>query len=751
MRVRGEDGQVLGIALAFLAFVAVLLGVTLMGATSQLHATQNLTQIRDDQYAAEASVYAAAKTMQGDVAMGADRGTSSTSCDFGPTPAFVVNDVEPSVACSPHAGSGVGDGNDADAAPNRPSYAVLALPSSGDEGVINLNEGDGQPCSPGQCQVNIFGPVRSNGGQCQIAAVACDTSPVQDPGVNPNTAAGYTPTLLTAPPSHSAPGCVNGQATFSPGTYHSLPVACPLLLFTAGAYYFDFTSPGLHTWTIPSGETVIGGTPDTRAGAPPGACLTDHALGSNGGVQFVFGGDSGMHVGSGANVHLCAQESTTSQEIAVYGVARPTVPLQSNDQSPRQSQSPDSSYMPRTSNATVDGNDQHASILAGQTASLAITRFRPLPPQSIVESATLELTHGEDPAMQSLTLNVRDGARTLASFASSSDPACVTNNQLCIGSTDHSDSLDVTSIFRDPTTSFFNQSALSNLNLAYTATAPAGTGSYSSSVDGVVLHVMYTPAHGWLPAADRMHPGPATWRLPGAVDGSRRDPRGRRHRLCADRDRPGGGHGQPGRFQSWCDRAYCCVPVGRKCAVCYGGRRIRSECHSHREREWGAAGDHVGDLRRRGCLSERAIQRIHPSPTTHGTSIDRGLERAGFSCRRAISCTQLNRSDSIAVKGEKGRPMREIIQEPAARDGGGDAGFTLIELLVVIVILAILAAIVVFAVGGITNKGQTSACDTDMKTIQTAEEAYYGSQTTGPLYGDGTDASQRGFPHGGSQ
>ena len=75
----------------------------------------------------------------------------------------------------------------------------------------------------------------------------------------------------------------------------------------------------------------------------------------------------------------------------------------------------------------------------------------------------------------------------------------------------------------------------------------------------------------------------------------------------------------------------------------------------------------------------------------------------------------------------------------------GDEGFTLIELLVVIVILAILAAIVVFAVGGITNKGQASACNTDLKTIQTAEEAYYGSQSTGPNYGDGPTLHTAGY------
>lgn len=55
----------------------------------------------------------------------------------------------------------------------------------------------------------------------------------------------------------------------------------------------------------------------------------------------------------------------------------------------------------------------------------------------------------------------------------------------------------------------------------------------------------------------------------------------------------------------------------------------------------------------------------------------------------------------------------------------GEAGFTLVELLVVIVILGVLAGVVVFAVGGISNKSVKAACDSDVATVQTAEEANY--------------------------
>lgn len=53
-----------------------------------------------------------------------------------------------------------------------------------------------------------------------------------------------------------------------------------------------------------------------------------------------------------------------------------------------------------------------------------------------------------------------------------------------------------------------------------------------------------------------------------------------------------------------------------------------------------------------------------------------------------------------------------------------DIGFTLTELLIVIVILGVLTGIVVFAVGAFSDRGEIAACKADMKTVESASEAY---------------------------
>src|SRR5258707_1227262 len=74
--------------------------------------------------------------------------------------------------------------------------------------------------------------------------------------------------------------------------------------------------------------------------------------------------------------------------------------------------------------------------------------------------------------------------------------------------------------------------------------------------------------------------------------------------------------------------------------------------------------------------------------------------------------------------------MEKLINRAVRRRRSGEGGFPLIELLVVIAVLAILAAIVIFNVTGVSDKGNKSACQTDLKSVQTASDSFYNEHSS---------------------
>jgi prepilin-type N-terminal cleavage/methylation domain-containing protein len=86
--------------------------------------------------------------------------------------------------------------------------------------------------------------------------------------------------------------------------------------------------------------------------------------------------------------------------------------------------------------------------------------------------------------------------------------------------------------------------------------------------------------------------------------------------------------------------------------------------------------------------------------------------------------------------------MDSAYNRVARRRRRGQGGFTLIELLVVIAVLAVLAGIVIFNVAGVANRGASSSCATDTKSVQTASDAWYNDHTQ--TYPPGGAATSKG-------
>src|SRR5262249_39642098 len=112
---------------------------------------------------------------------------------------------------------------------------------------------------------------------------------------------------------------------------------------------------------------------------------------------------------------------------------------------------------------------------------------------------------------------------------------------------------------------------------------------------------------------------------------------------------------------------------------------------------------------RRRSSARAGRSRSHPEPR----------RRTSQPLPAASQPTRMSKQDRITA----GEPLQEA---SAMQDQGNkEQGFTLIELLVAIVVVGILTAVAIVGIGGLTNKGSSSACSTSLDAARAAGAVYY--------------------------
>jgi hypothetical protein len=187
---------------------------------------------------------------------------------------------------------------------------------------------------------------------------------------------------------------------------------CPgaVVWLEPGAYYFNFgfaapapAPPAVWTITDPNVNVVAGTPRGWSVGAPdtvssPGGCTTDGDPPPNNGVQLIMGGTSRIEVDSGASVELCAQPSSTEQQLALYGLA-----ADHPDHTLEPTLATEVDGFRDSRNAFVIGESPVASAVARiapsgpSTAALTLSGFRQsVPAGALIDGVTLRVAHQDE-------------------------------------------------------------------------------------------------------------------------------------------------------------------------------------------------------------------------------------------------------------------------------------------------------------------------------------------------------------------
>jgi hypothetical protein len=355
-----------------------------------------------------------------------------------------------------------------------------------------------------------------------------DSSLKSCPNGTPSSVPSYLPDFSTSPPtglSGAIPTCAQATGNLlrmPTGLYSDVTKlnaltggSCTnkIIWFPPGKYFFNFTNAGAHEWDFAdSSDRVVGGTPfgwtaDANAtvnqipkanATNPAfhACVTDFdavprgADASNLGVQFVFTGDSHLNLQpAGGNFEICAQPSSSNQEIALFGV-----PQRGNSSSGSlgaTSVASSTAFGADINDAglTIDGAMSTATTAVAGTASATFAGFNQLnaatlPAGAVITQVVLRVTHQEGPNSAAVaTLNwggtYADGTVIPAQAMTK-----------CAAAAPCSDTYDVTALFNS--VAKLRGAGGQSPTLSYTATAAAGK-TATASMDGMALDVFWQP------------------------------------------------------------------------------------------------------------------------------------------------------------------------------------------------------------------------------------------------------------------
>ncbi len=539
-----DTGASLILALAFMTFLGLVVSALLTYTGTSLRSTSSTKIKAQSTYDIDGALQAAVNKVRADGTFtNAPAGPACPKLDFpGPNTGSNI-----AVACVGGDGTGAAGGGMEINPSNRPAYGLLTLGTGseigiqkGSNNVLSIN-GDtyvnSTPISIDQsgtaCAITALPPAppaacsgtwvqsgsltaRGTCGGTVVAAAGVNCSPanpvVPDPAVGQPAQYAQPAGPLTY---QAVPACGPARTlAFNPGYYDDAVAlnkltdgTCPnkTLHFTPGVYYFDFHNgevplpAGLHVWTIQD-ETVkvVGGTPQGWSPVTipviPGACVSPLVSATNGGVEFVFGGDSRVDVKLG-DVELCGSYSASAPPIVIYGAKSgtdvQTGPLTAKPDGSGVTSGP--AFTPVAKTIEADSDPATAVIAGGAgdvTSEVTLFGFSPptLPPGSILKTAELVVRHRDNNATGSTLKALQVQFTPKRAGAAATAYALTPYLDGPGGTAYHDDVLDVTAALRDEVHKF----GLNKMDVTYSATVGAGN-TVTENLDSIQLKLTWKP------------------------------------------------------------------------------------------------------------------------------------------------------------------------------------------------------------------------------------------------------------------